>query len=90
MTMLDSLEARIEATERRLYAWCGEREVTITGDGAISEKDTARMLGLESSDTLRRDAAEGTNRLPYRKNGNRRWYRLRDIARDMEESYVQP
>ncbi|SPR99307.1 DNA-binding protein [Cupriavidus taiwanensis] len=87
---MDSLEERIAATERRLYAWCREREVTITGDGAISEPDTAALLGLKSTDTLRKAAAEGMDKLPYRKSGNRRWYRLHDIARDMEESYVQP
>lgn len=87
------LEARIEATTRRLELSAQElvkqrAGETITGDGRVSEVVAARLLG-HHPDTLRnwRDAGEGP---PYYKPAGRITYALRDLASFVEVARITP
>lgn len=87
MLMTDSIEARVEATVRLLLDACRERDIRLSGDHAVSENDAADLLGYSSGDTLRKQISEGVCQLPYRRLGNRRLYRLRDLAIAIERTY---
>lgn len=85
--MGESIEERIEATTRLLLETCREREIRLSGDHAVSENDAADLLGYSSGDTLRKQVNEGICQLPHRRLGNRRLYRLRDLAVEIERTY---
>lgn len=85
--MAESFEDRVEATARLLLDTCKERDIRLSGDHAVSENDAADLLGYSSGDTLRKQVSDGICHLPYRRLGNRRLYRLRDIAVEIERTY---
>jgi hypothetical protein len=77
---------RIAATEAVIREACMRDDVPVTANGAISERDAARALGYRSSDGLRHQATEGTNRIPFFVIGNRRFYKIHDLAAEMERT----
>lgn len=85
--MAETLDQRVEATARLLMDTCRERDIRLSGDLAVSESDAADLLGYSSGDSLRKQVSEGICRLPYRKLGNRRLYRIRDLAAEIERTY---
>ncbi|WP_312600836.1 hypothetical protein [Pseudomonas luteola] len=85
--MNETFEQRVEATTRMLISACQERDIRLAGDMAVSEAAAAELLGYSSADSLRKQVAEGVNRLPFRTIGNRRMYRITDIAKEMERTY---
>ncbi|ADG17049.1 hypothetical protein BC1002_3004 [Paraburkholderia atlantica] len=88
MTDLDAgLAARIAATARQIERYCRRNEIAVAADGGIDEAAAAKVLGYAGPDALRRQAAEGVNRVPFRLLGNRRLYRILDLAREIERSY---
>ena len=87
MTDLDELERRIRATVRRIRDYCRRNAIPMAVDGAIDEATAALLLGYAGADALRKQAADGTNHVPYRLLGNRRLYRDIDIAREIERTY---
>ncbi|MGF6467604.1 hypothetical protein [Paraburkholderia youngii] len=87
MTDEAELARRIAATARAIERYCRKKGVPIAIDGAVDEETAALMLGYASADALRKQAAEGLSRMPYRLLGNQRKYRALDIAREIERSY---
>ncbi|AVA33433.1 hypothetical protein [Cupriavidus metallidurans] len=87
MNDLDEPERRVRATVRRIRDYCRRNGIPMAIDGAIDEETAALMLGYAGADSLRKQASDGTNRVPYRLLGNRRLYRDLDIAREIERSY---
>ena len=85
--MAESLDSRIEATSRMLLDACRDRDIRLSGDLAVSESDAAELLGYSCGDSLRKQVSEGVGRVPYRKLGNRRLYRIRDLAAEIERTY---
>ncbi|MEX3785498.1 hypothetical protein [Paraburkholderia sp. BR14374] len=81
------LAARIAVTARQIERYCRRNEIAIAADGAIDEAAAAKVLGYAGPDALRRQAADGVNRVPFRLLGNRRMYRTVDLARAIERSY---
>lgn len=87
------LEARIEATTRRLELSAQEvvkqrAGETITGDGRVSEVVAARLLGRHP-DTLRKMREVGEGPIFYRPDG-RVSYRLYDLAHFIEIARITP
>ncbi|MCY1526199.1 hypothetical protein D9M68_612050 [compost metagenome] len=85
--MADSFDDRVEATTRLLLETCRQREMRLSGDLAVSENDAADLLGYASGDALRKQVSESVCRIPYRLLGNRRLYRIRDLAAEIERTY---
>lgn len=84
---MTDIDQRIESTTQLLLATCQERDFRLSGDLAVCEQDAAELLGYSTCDALRKQASEGTTRIPYRLLGNRRLYRIRDLATDIERNY---
>lgn len=80
-------ERRIRATVMSLRSECDSNKYRVAGDGAVSEPVAAKLLGYSSGDTLRKQVQAGTCRLRYWQTGNRRRYRLSDIAEEIEKTY---
>lgn len=62
----------------RMLQTCKDRNIPLTWDGRVSEKQAAEFVSREVS-TLQ-NWSYGDQRLPFVKVGNRRSYRLADIA----------
>ncbi|MGF6470139.1 hypothetical protein [Paraburkholderia youngii] len=81
------LARRIAKTARDIRAFCRRNDIAVAADGAVDEAAAAQVLGYASGDALRKQAAEGVNRVPFRLLGNKRLYRALDLAREIERSY---
>lgn len=53
----------------------------------VDEGIAAKLLGYASADTLRKRVSQGTNNLPYKIIGNRRFYDLKGIAKVWAKTY---
>ena len=62
----------------RLLETCRDRKIPLTWDNRVSEKQAAEFVGREVA-TLQ-NWSYSDQRLPFVKVGNRRTYRLEDIA----------
>lgn len=86
------LEARIEATTRRLELAAQElvkqRGESITGDGRVSEGVAALLLG-HHPDTLRKMRGDGEGPVFYQPAG-RVTYRFYDLAHFIEVARITP
>jgi hypothetical protein len=81
------LEQCIRATAREIRGFCKRNKVAVAADGAIPEEWAARALGYASADTLRKQCADALCPVPHRLLGNKRLYRIVDIAREIELKY---
>lgn len=70
--------ASAEEWLERLLETCRERKIPVSWDGRVSEKQAAEFVDRKV-DTLQ-NWAYADQRLPFVKVGNRRTYRLTDIA----------
>lgn len=59
---------------------CERLNIHVRYGGLISEAGTAQLMGYSSPDTLRKQVTESRNLLDFTRRGNRRYYRLDDIA----------
>lgn len=82
---------RIIETETRLEAWCIAELRVITPDGRISEQSVADILGVDIR-TLQNNRGEGKSPPFYNQpvGRNRISYRLKDVARWIEEQREEP
>lgn len=71
----------IASSERLLLAACHENGFRVSGDFRVSERDTARLIGVEAT-TLKQMRQEGRAPAHYRigVGGSRISYKLSDIA----------
>lgn len=80
---MTDLEARIDEIERRLRAWCKDREIRIAPDGSVSERDASGLCGYADRSRFAQRVAEGLSvprhrAVPGRKIHRR--YLVRDCA----------
>lgn len=88
MVTPDEFEKRCRANRRAIRRFCRREGFTIApADSAICEEAAAKAQGYASADALRKQVAEGVNRVPFRLLGNQRWYRISDLAIDIERRY---
>lgn len=84
--MSDLFEQRVEATLRQLRQWCADQDIEPAGDGAVPESVASRILGY-SERALAKQYEFGVLEIPFRRLGNRRMYRLPDLARHIESTF---
>lgn len=83
---MNDFENRVQETLRLLQESCQQREISIAGDGSVSEAAAENLLGYARR-TMRHQRDEGRLALPRRRVGNRWMYRLKDLAAYLESSY---
>ncbi|MEI2415494.1 hypothetical protein V8Z80_04850 [Orrella sp. JC864] len=85
--MTDTFEDRVAATLVAMRNWCEENGVVPNGYGAVDERTAERILGYAPR-TLAKQHELGGCEIPCRRLGNRRWYTLEDMAREVERGYL--
>lgn len=83
---MDTLEQRIEATERILLRTCEEQGFIVAGDRSVCEADAERLLGYRPG-ALRKQRSEDVARIPHRRIAGKWRFRLADLAAAFESDF---
>lgn len=86
--------ARVDERYRLMLDEVRARELWMSGDGRIGERDASALLGYGHPDSFRNARRRATGHWPrvYRMGGNRNklTYQLRDLAAHVEQQALTP
>lgn len=87
---MTDFQSRIESTASILTSFAQNQGMTVTGDRRISEKDAAKLLGLNPA-YLKNLRQEGKGPVPYNRGmaGCRISYRIIDLAEWIEQGRAE-
>jgi len=84
-----AFEMRVTRLAQQLLERCQSEGWRVAGDGSVSECVAGMILGYTNGETLADQVREHGGFVPYWRRGNRRMYRLTDLARHIEENFTR-